>query len=84
MVILLSGVQFEQVNIRLRVQFGNNFHKRVFQRVSKLHQPGEFSFSLCWAGFFSISGFLIFTVVTVGEESITSLLEVTKTKVCKQ
>ena len=43
MVILLSVVQFEQVIIRLRVQFGNNLHKWVFQRVSKLHEPGEFS-----------------------------------------
>ena len=47
MVIELIGVQFVQVVIRLRVQFGNNLHKWVFQKVSKLHEPvGRMQFEL--------------------------------------
>ena len=68
MVILLSGVQFEQVNIRLRVQLGNNFHKCVFQRVSKLHEPGEFSLVFV-GGDFSQFQVSLFSLLLLWEKS---------------
>jgi len=38
---------FVEVIIRFRVQFGNNLHECVFQRVSKLHEPvGQMQFEL--------------------------------------
>ena len=68
MVILLSGVQFVQVIIRLRVQFVNNLHKWFFQRVSKLHEPEGFSLIFDGRDFFQFQVSL-FSLLSLWEKS---------------